>query len=295
VDDVVENFSQSFTAPVVGTMPRFTPPPSPGQPGALEHVAEGFIAGNDPRFNQPTGVFGQSTHEGVVGFSNGPAGAGVLGMANQSGSNFSPDNSGTGALGSGYIGVRGETSTGVAVLGRTFPPGRQAGRFEGDVEITGHVRHGGNVDVAGTVTVTGDVLLKNRGDVAELFATTDSCLQGAIMVIGENGLLQACTRDYDKRVLGIVSGAGSLHPAITLGGSESETPTVPIAMVGTAYCLVDGDRAPVEVGDLLTSSSTPGHAMKALDYARSFGAVIGKALGSLSHGRGLVPVVVALQ
>jgi hypothetical protein len=71
--------------------------------------------------------------------------------------------------------------------------------------------------------------------------------------------------------------------------------TVPIAMVGTAFCLVDADKAPIEIGDLLTSSDTPGHAMKALDQAKSFGAVIGKALAPVKHGRGLIPMIVALQ
>jgi hypothetical protein len=35
--------------------------------------------------------------------------------------------------------------------------------------------------------------------------------------------------------------------------------------------------------------------MKATDPARAFGAVIGKALGSLESGRGLIPILVALQ
>jgi hypothetical protein len=51
----------------------------------------------------------------------------------------------------------------------------------------------------------------------------------------------------------------------------------------------------VEVGDLLTTSATPGHAMKAADPARAFGAVLGKALGSMREGRALVPILVTLQ
>jgi hypothetical protein len=35
--------------------------------------------------------------------------------------------------------------------------------------------------------------------------------------------------------------------------------------------------------------------MKAADPARAFGAVIGKALAPLDGGRGLIPVLVALQ
>jgi len=49
------------------------------------------------------------------------------------------------------------------------------------------------------------------------------------------------------------------------------------------------------VGDLLTTSPTPGHAMRADDPGRAFGAVLGKALRPLADGQGLVPILVALQ
>jgi hypothetical protein len=45
----------------------------------------------------------------------------------------------------------------------------------------------------------------------------------------------------------------------------------------------------------LTTSSVPGHAMKATDRERSFGAVIGKAMSPLEEGQGLVLVLVGLQ
>jgi hypothetical protein len=66
-------------------------------------------------------------------------------------------------------------------------------------------------------------------------------------------------------------------------------------MVGTAFCLVDAEKAPIEAGDLLTSSDTFGHAMKVLDQRKSFGSVIGKALAPLQCGQGVIPIVVALQ
>jgi hypothetical protein len=68
-----------------------------------------------------------------------------------------------------------------------------------------------------------------------------------------------------------------------------------VAVVGKVYCKVDAQYAPIEVGDLLTTSPTPGHAMKADDPLRAFGAVIGKALRGLQSGQGLVPILVALQ
>jgi hypothetical protein len=57
---------------------------------------------------------------------------------------------------------------------------------------------------------------------------------------------------------------------------------------------VDGGYGAIEVGDLLTTSPTPGHAMKATDPSRAFGAVLGKALKPWAAGRGLIPILVAL-
>lgn len=61
------------------------------------------------------------------------------------------------------------------------------------------------------------------------------------------------------------------------------------------WCNVDATWGPVELGDMLTTSPTPGHAMRAGDALRAPGAIIGKALGRLDEGRGLIPVLVALR
>lgn len=66
-------------------------------------------------------------------------------------------------------------------------------------------------------------------------------------------------------------------------------------MLGKVDCRVDARFGAVAVGDLLTTSSTPGHAMRADNPVRSFGTVIGKALAPLPDGAGLVPVLIALQ
>jgi hypothetical protein len=61
------------------------------------------------------------------------------------------------------------------------------------------------------------------------------------------------------------------------------------------YCLVDAEYGAIEPGDLLTTSDTPGYAMRVDDSARASGATIGKAMGRLDGGRGLVLVLVGLQ
>ena len=70
---------------------------------------------------------------------------------------------------------------------------------------------------------------------------------------------------------------------------------MPIALMGKVYCKVDAQYAPIDVGDPLTTSASPGHAMKALDPNRSFGAVIGKALAPAAEGQSLIPILVSLQ
>lgn len=62
-----------------------------------------------------------------------------------------------------------------------------------------------------------------------------------------------------------------------------------------AHCKVDADIAPIEVGDLLTTSSTKGHAQKVLDQKKAIGAIIGKSLGSLENGKGKIPILVMMQ
>ena len=69
----------------------------------------------------------------------------------------------------------------------------------------------------------------------------------------------------------------------------------PIALTGRVYCLVDADYGSIKPGDLLATSDTPGHAMKATDRNRAYGAVIGKAMPGLDKGQGLVLVLVNLQ
>jgi hypothetical protein len=203
------------------------------------------------------GTEGVSTDsEGVVGFSK--KSTGVWGQA---------DGAGTGVLGT--------SNSGVGIHGKG---GRLAGFFEGDVEVTGDIR------------------LANA-DCAEDFdiANADLIEPGTVMVLGDDGLLQPSQSAYDKRVAGVVSGAGNYKPGIVLDKRGSQPNRKPIALLGKVYCKVDAGYASVEIGDLLTTSPTPKHAMKASDQSKAFGAVIGKALRPLDGGQGLIPILIALQ
>jgi hypothetical protein len=169
----------------------------------------------------------------------------------------------------------------------------------------GHVAIGPNISnfrerltVEGNILATGDVKLQGE-DCAEDFEVDEMMAlePGMVMVIGDEERLQWCNQAYDRRVAGVLSGAGNCRPGILLGRQQesSQHKRLPLALTGKVYCKVDAQCAPVAVGDLLTTSPTPGHAMKASDPSRAFGAIVGKALRPLAAGRGLVPILVSLQ
>jgi hypothetical protein len=153
-----------------------------------------------------------------------------------------------------------------------------------------------NLTANGNLTVLGDIYLPGA-DCAEQFdiAAGETLVPGTVVVIDAQGALRKSMEAYDRKVAGVVSGAGLHKPAIILDRQASQEGRVPIALVGKVYCQVDAQYASIGVGDLLTTSPTPGHAMRAIDPGKAFGAVLGKALRPLIHGQGLIPVLVALQ
>lgn len=141
----------------------------------------------------------------------------------------------------------------------------------------------------------GDIRLAGA-DCAELFEVDTSCVvdPGTVLVVEGDSLLRPCNAAYDRRVAGIVSGAGGLRPGVMLGSTSAGSNRAPVALIGKTYCKVDAQYGAIELGDLLTTSATMGHAMKAVDPGLAYGAMIGKALGSLFSGQGLVPILVSL-
>ncbi len=108
--------------------------------------------------------------------------------------------------------------------------------------------------------------------------------------------LTLCRKAYDRTTVGIISGAGGIGTGMHLGKiSNTLSGEHPIALSGRVYCWTDATIAPIEIGDFLTTSNSLGHAMKATDYDRARGAIVGKAMTTLDSGKGLVLVFVALQ
>jgi hypothetical protein len=109
------------------------------------------------------------------------------------------------------------------------------------------------------------------------------------------GQLRSSREAYDRRVAGVVSGAGGLAAGLHLGQAGLAEGDTPLAMTGRAYVRCSAENGAIRPGDLLTTASLAGHAMRADDPSRAFGAVLGKAMTSLEQGTGLVLVLVNLQ
>jgi hypothetical protein len=286
--------------PRVGGGPEIPPSPNnpannnstnPAVPGVWGSYNTGGIAiqpapGPDGIGGTGVGVYGSGS-TGVQGSSF--TGVGVFGLSNGFdavvGESTSP-------LHAGVTGRNTSTSPGPFSAGVYGTGGRYAGKFDGDLQVNG------SAAITGTLTVNVDIILAAAAaDCAEEFeiGAADQTEPGTVMVLDDAGVLQASSRPYDRKVAGVISGAGPYRPGIVLGRGEGSPTRLPVALVGKVFCKVDAQYGPVEVGDLLTTSPTPGHAMNAQDRSLAFGAVIGKALQRLAEGCGLVPILVALQ
>ena len=156
--------------------------------------------------------------------------------------------------------------------------------------------------VDGTATV--DVLeITGGADLSEQFAVDShgaaNVEPGSVVCIDAEkpGALALSTKAYDKTVAGIISGANGLRTGMMMGQKNSIADGKhPVALTGRVYCKVDASNGAVQPGDLLTTSSTPGHAMKVTDHSKAQGAIIGKAMTPLAAGeKGMVLILVSLQ
>lgn len=151
------------------------------------------------------------------------------------------------------------------------------------------------IDAKGTVSV-GVLQITGGADVAEPFEMAHDIPQGAVVSIdsAHAGRLRLSDRPYDRRVAGVVSGANGIAAGLSLNQTDLGDGRN-VALSGRVYVLADATHHPIEPGDLLTTSSLPGLAMKAGDVHRAQGAIIGKAMSELKHGTGVVLVLVSLQ
>ena len=188
--------------------------------------------------------------------------------------------------------------------------------IEGNVDISSNLSVAGNadislnlgigtntpqerLDVAGT-TRTRALQITGGADLAEPFEVSgaEAVKPGLVVAIDPKhpGRLRLADKAYDRTVAGVVSGANGINPGLTMKqeGTLADG-SLPVSLTGRVYCWVDALYGAIKPGDLLTTSKTPGHAMKVTKHLKAGGAIIGKAMTGLNSGKGLVLVLVTLQ
>jgi len=262
--------------------------------GVLGQSVNGIgVSGESTSYEGVRGTSHNANHGGVVGVNTGGGiavygtsenGVGVWGTSVNSEGIHAETKSLTTAAIAAY--QMNESSDSAALYAKHYG-NKNAAVFEGNLVVTG------NIDVTGPGS---DIRLTNA-DCAEDFDVygANNVEPGTVMVLGDEGALFESQQAYDKRAAGVISGAGDYKPGIVLDVRKTSGNRQPIALMGKVFCKVDAQFGTIQVGDLLTTSPTPGHAMVASDPARAFGAIIGKALRPLSSGEGLIPILVALQ
>jgi hypothetical protein len=175
----------------------------------------------------------------------------------------------------------------------TAPPFQGAPVDRLTVDSVGNVYMVGNCSVA-TLTIRGGADL---AEPFEISLTEKAVPAGAVMVIDEEnpGHLKVSTRAYDCHVAGVISGANGVNPGIQMRQQGLLEGGKNVALTGRVYVLADAKNGAINPGDLLTTSYSPGHAMRVTDHSRAQGAILGKAMSELKQGKGMVLLLVSLQ
>lgn len=156
---------------------------------------------------------------------------------------------------------------------------------------------GSGMFVAGPASVC-TLTIRGGCDLAEPFQMKEQEIEkGSVVVIDDEhpGQLKLSTQACDTRVAGIVSGANGVNTGIALLQKGAFDHGQNVALSGRVYVQADAAFGAIKPGDLLTTSNTPGHAMKVADHATAQGAILGKAMSGLKEGKGMVLVLVTLQ
>jgi hypothetical protein len=235
------------------------------------------------------GVVGQQQNSGVSA-----AGAGVLGMTD------SP---------TGFGGRFSNTGTGGGVLflqNNGAADGSGGGDFITAVNSDGTdtqlriTSNGGVMTDAGFRCGDGapDCLQTGGADVAERVNASEALQPGDVVEIdpAHPDHFRLARTAYSTLLAGVISSKPAIVmgvEGITVANDSASDARPPLALVGRVPVRVSTENGPIHVGDLLVASATPGHAMRGVNPPA--GAILGKALESLTSGTGTILVLVTLQ
>ena len=173
------------------------------------------------------------------------------------------------------------------------------------LEVTGNIlltqNKGGQITYQdGTIQSTAWNGTLTGGDYAESVDVGGDRKQyepGDVLVIDpvDEGKFLKSSQPYSTAVMGIYSTKPGLVGRRQKTDRSHMKDEVPMAMVCVVPTKVCAEGGPIKAGDLLVTSSTPGYAMKGTDRSQLAGAIIGKALGHLDEGTGVIEVAVSIQ
>jgi hypothetical protein len=197
------------------------------------------------------------------------------------GRNTSPTSLGAGVTGQGTSGPAlkaiGSNLGNDLVQGHTCVPGCSE-RFH----ITSNGTYVAGSDFAEALPARGDKTGYEPGDV--LIVSTEA-----------PGSVEKASQPYDARVAGVFSTRPGMLGANKNGATRVDPDDLPVAIVGVVPTKVSTENGAVQVGDLLTTSGTPGYAMRCTDRLRCIGAIVGKAMEPLGNQKGVIKVLVMLR
>ena len=163
------------------------------------------------------------------------------------------------------------------------------GRSGGEV-IIGTEASGRGMHVHGVVHA--EHLNSSQGTcVAQIFPSSGDLQAGDVVRVNDDGSkVQRVRKAADPRVIGVVTDS----PGVLLGGPK-RSGAVAVAIQGVVMCRVEAGSQPIVSGDLLIASRTVGYACRAdTDEGLAPGTLLGKALGPLAKGQGVIPVLLGV-
>ena len=146
---------------------------------------------------------------------------------------------------------------------------------------------------AGSVLADGTVHAASfetgTADIAEWVHMTTPAEPGDVVEHdpGQPGCHHKSTRPLSSLVAGVIS----TEPGVVLGASDSRVGQALLALMGIVPVKVTDEGGPIQPGDLLVTSSTPGHAMRWAGEGPCPCALVGKALEPMTDETGVILVL----
>ena len=181
-----------------------------------------------------------------------------------------------------YTDIRAQNAIGVSGNGLTYSTGTITSNATSANTANTIVYRDANGDfAAGTITAT--ATSAQYADLAELYLADKDYEPGTVLTFSGSAEVTQCFRFEDRAVMGVVSA----NPAYLMNSDLNNGTAV--ALTGRVPVKVAGEVRP---GDLLVTSSIPGHAT--VNNAPNAGTILGKAITGNTAEQGIVEALIIL-